>query len=615
MIALCALPVQLGAQVQITVPEDHWSMKAMEHFAEKGLAPGYRPDDFRGINEYTREDLAHAVAAVIAHYITNRNIFSLEDIQLLGRLRDEYEPELGRLGGTNFPQAVSPAAQSAIVPAGHWAYSTLAAFAARGLVAGYSESDFRGGRLFTRADMAKAASGLIASKRQHPDIFSKEDLRKISYIEVEFAKELAALEKAAPYVLSGRNVPYPSTANIFSAWGSSNVYASVKKSEKSNITNRLTYETKGKFLKTYFSGSIDNSYRSGADMDFGGGYSFELTKKLLELHSSMSTPETDAYALLGDVDNITFANGLTVGSAGVKGTFLSAPFGKRSRAVAAWGEDSGGDELWTLRIEKWAVPKFKWGIVYVNETNDAGDAIEAVGTDIVKKMTWGSLTCEYSDIIDSGSGLYIAAQRAGVDDVTLDMEYRYYRDFTLDHNNPPKYSGRSGSNGVDEKSIYGRIAWKNGRRWVHTISRDHVYNPLSGRKTNYYIGNEFRLNRAWTMAYGQEKEQGGGTGETEKSYRARWSPGGSQSVSLTWKRAADAGGPSSTSRIDYSRRLFGNAGKFLYSFSRRKSRGTRTNSSRFRLSNRINDSLTTTLSYDYSRNRAGSFDINIIWKF
>ena len=146
------------------------------------------------------------------------------------------------------------------------------------------------------------------------------------------------------------------------------------------------------------------------------------------------------------------------------------------------------------------------------------------------------------------------------------------------------------------------------------LNRDHAYSPAIGRKTNVYYALENKLSGDLMVAMSSEKERGGGT-EAEHGVKMRYLGFGDSKIFSSWKRSLRATGPSSTTRFDFSRPFFDGNGKFLYSFTRRKTWSKRTNSSTFRLSNRYGLGISAGISYSYSENTPSRFDTNLSWKF
>ena len=73
------------------------------------------------------------------------------------------------------------------VPAGHWAYQSVAKLAQAGVIEGYGDNTFRGDRNITRYEMAQMIAKAMA---KNPSGVTKADLDKLA---AEFRDELDAL--------------------------------------------------------------------------------------------------------------------------------------------------------------------------------------------------------------------------------------------------------------------------------------------------------------------------------------------------------------------------------------------------------------------------------------
>ena len=90
-------------------------------------------------------------------------------------------PAVAVILGIAFPlngQAANPFAD---VPAGHWAYESIAKLAAAGVVEGYGDDTFRGDRLMTRYEMAQIVAKALAKGAN------------VDRLSAEFAEELEGL--------------------------------------------------------------------------------------------------------------------------------------------------------------------------------------------------------------------------------------------------------------------------------------------------------------------------------------------------------------------------------------------------------------------------------------
>lgn len=77
------------------------------------------------------------------------------------------------------------------VPAGHWSYDAVAQLAARGVVSGYPDGEFKGAQVSTRYEMASAVARALA--KVDAEKASKQDLEMLKKLTMEFKDELDAL--------------------------------------------------------------------------------------------------------------------------------------------------------------------------------------------------------------------------------------------------------------------------------------------------------------------------------------------------------------------------------------------------------------------------------------
>ena len=595
------------SQVEIPLSESHWAYSAMSELADRGLAPGYEAVDFQGRTTYTREQMARAVVAVQDLMNIDPSKFSSEDTALLNGLKKEFAEELERLGELH--DTTTPSPDKTKVPVEHFSYKALQTLADHGLLPGMTGAMFQGGRVFTRTELASYTAQVMVTKQQKPGRFKEDDLQALAWLAQEFETELAGL----PGLSSGTTGGAP--RDMFVISGTGNLFIGVTKGDKASITNRLTFDGRGGRVRAYMSGTLDNTDRTGADIDFGHTYAFEVTKKLVGYHTNADDAASDSYLLMGNVNNIDVGSGLTVGAANVKGIYASMANVLGGRASAFWGDDTGGGEYMAARYENRSSQGRTWGVTATREENDTGAPLHAAGFDFSTISSSRRMDMEYTFISGAGRGLFMKYSDQLNSDLGLRMEYRNYRDFILEHNNPPKYLGRSGGDGENEKSAYVRLQWRHGRQWSYSLSRDHIYSPDIGRRTNVFFGQEYRPSQIWLMAWGWERERGGDAAEPERSVKLRYRGWRDAVLAGTWRRSIRTSGPSSTTRLDLSWPMFDDAGKIILSLTRRLSTSQRTNSYRLRFSGPLGGIHSASLSYDYSPLGTNKFDMNMTWKF
>jgi len=78
------------------------------------------------------------------------------------------------------------------VPLNHWAYDSVQSLAAKGVIVGYPDGTFGGGRTMTRYEFAEAVAKALAYV-EGMDFASAEDVAILEKLAIEFADELASL--------------------------------------------------------------------------------------------------------------------------------------------------------------------------------------------------------------------------------------------------------------------------------------------------------------------------------------------------------------------------------------------------------------------------------------
>lgn len=591
-------------QVEIPLSETHWAYRDLATLARDGLVPGFAPEDFDGRRQFTREDIARAITATRDAYTNSPASFSASHLALLKKLQKEFQNELEQLGDNRpLPDAeLSPA-----VPPSHWAYQAFETFAGNGLI-DVPAHRFEGGRIYSRAEMAELTRQLIAMEKKDSSKFTNLDARMLIYLQMEFRDELESHETVATSSAPGAQ-PAPWTIS-----GTGNLYIGVTKGNKSSIATRLTLNAVAPRLESYFAGDVDNSDRSGSDVDFGRAYTFDLSRKLVGWHSDKNDTQRDDYLLIGDVNNIDFDEGLVAGAMNVKGAYASAGSPGR-RSMILWGEDSSGREISGARYSRKMGADTRIAALILREYINTGDLKNSAAIHMNRSFSSRRLAVEFAKAQGAGHGVYTSWRRTYSDAFSALAEYRYYRDFTLDHNNPPRYLGRSGGNGENEKSMHVRLQWRMGGKWSFILSRDHIYSPLTGRKTNVFFAQEYKPDHSWVLAWSVEKERGNGQSESERAIRLRYSGFKETTLAGTWKRAVRPSGPSSTTRLDVTHPIMNHMGRLLFSFTRRKASSRRTHSYRMRVSRRMGAGNAVSVSYDYTGTATNRLDMNMTWKY
>jgi hypothetical protein len=78
------------------------------------------------------------------------------------------------------------------VPLNHWAYDSVQSLAAKGVIVGYPDGTFGGGKSLTRYEFAEATAKALAYV-EGMDFAAAEDVAILEKLAIEFADELASL--------------------------------------------------------------------------------------------------------------------------------------------------------------------------------------------------------------------------------------------------------------------------------------------------------------------------------------------------------------------------------------------------------------------------------------
>ena len=223
------------------------------------------------------------------------------------------------LGVTASAYAANPFSD---VPAGHWAYDSVAKLAAAGVVDGYTDGAFAGDKLITRYEMAQIVAKAMA-KGADCDKLAAEFADELDTLGVRVAK----LEKGADAVKIAGNIRYHYAANDGDLKGNANnlrsrIWINGQVNDDWSYTSMLEHnenfdndaaEETVKFQRAYVNGKLGgfkvqagrydnkimdgNIYHSrfdGVQLDYGKDVKVRLAY-------GKATPSTPAHATAGDV--------------------------------------------------------------------------------------------------------------------------------------------------------------------------------------------------------------------------------------------------------------------------------------------------------------------------
>ena len=303
------------------------------------------------------------------------------------------------------------------LPAGHWAYASVAKLAAAGVVDGYPDGTFKGDRTMTRYEMAQIVAKALAKGAIGAD----------DKLVGEFADELdnlgvrvAKLEKNADNVkitgnvrLSYKDSQYDSlgvdgahdarlrtrlflTGEVNDNWHYVSLLENNQRFAKSGIADHEGGDDGTAFDRAYLEGNIGKNVKITAGRwndtiaegnvydDRVDGIKAEFGKKvkLTAVYGKMAnTPSYMFGGATGAVADKYYRVGLggTFGGLGLEANYIKAD------QVTAMGQANDDDKIWTIGAN-YDINKFNIGAMYLKGSNDTIDALDGSQTGWVAKL-------------------------------------------------------------------------------------------------------------------------------------------------------------------------------------------------------------------------------------
>lgn len=324
------------------------------------------------------------------------------------------------------------------VPAGHWAYGSIAKLAAAGIVDGYGDGTYRGDRLMTRYEMAQIVARAMA-KGANVDRLASEFADELDSLGVRVDK----LEKKSDNVkitgegrfsyvdhtLKNKGTEDTRVAGDYGGalrsrlwftgavndnWNyvgmlqniqdfSNNVGDEGTSFQRAYLEGRLggAQVTAGRFNQTVVDGNLYDHRMDAVKVEYG-------SKVKVGAYYGRPTNEDDAY----DYQKVWGANA----AANLGGFGLTAGYDKFTNST----NDMENDGVWNVGA-KYDFGKASLGAIYMKSSIDAGDngtnkGIVVTGTilgaDAAKPGTWGL----WGKFYDQGRGTVIAHTMNGIYD-------------------------------------------------------------------------------------------------------------------------------------------------------------------------------------------------------
>lgn len=300
------------------------------------------------------------------------------------------------LGVTASAYAANPFSD---VPAGHWAYDSVAKLAAAGVVDGYGDATFGGDKLMTRYEMAQIVAKAMA-KGANVDKLAAEFADELDTLGVRVAN----LEKKADNVKIAGNVRYE-YGNRKGNLGKARV-----------AVNRLR-------TRLYVSGQINDDWtytgRIQNDQKFNNNKGDEGTS----LNQASVSGKLGGLAVTAGRTDLTLANGFLYDDTADQ---VAVSYGKdvKVKAYAGKPTDYGFDKVYGASIAT-NIGKLALSVGY-DKFKDANDNVTNVGDGNNGKDKDGNAKAGYNDIAyvagaDNGIWNVTAAYKMG--DVTLHGAY------------------------------------------------------------------------------------------------------------------------------------------------------------------------------------------------
>jgi len=344
------------------------------------------------------------------------------------------------------------------LPAGHWAYASVAKLAAAGVVDGYPDGTFKGDKTMTRYEMAQIVAKALAKGAIGAD----------DKLVGEFADELdnlgvrvAKLEKNADNVkitgnvrLSYADTQYNGmgtdgahdarlrtrlflTGEVNDNWHYVSLLENNQRFAKSGIADHEAGDDGTAFDRAYLEGNIGKNVKVTAGRwndtiaegnvydDRVDGIKAEFGKKvkLTAVYGKMANSQQNVFV---DAAGATADKYYRVGLGGKFGGLgLEANYIKADQ-VTSMGQGNADDKIWTIGAN-YDINKFNIGAMYLKGSNDEIDAVDGSQTGWVAKLGYAGAQASKPN----SWGLYAKYYNQGASTViahTMNGDYGKFND-------------------------------------------------------------------------------------------------------------------------------------------------------------------------------------------
>ena len=344
------------------------------------------------------------------------------------------------------------------LPAGHWAYASVAKLAAAGVVDGYPDGTFKGDKTMTRYEMAQIVAKALAKGAIGAD----------DKLVGEFADELdnlgvrvAKLEKNADNVkitgnvrLSYKDSQYNKlavdgahdarlrtrlflTGEVNDNWHYVSLLENNQRFAKSGAADHEAGDDGTAFDRAYLEGNIGKNVKVTAGRwndtiaegnvydDRVDGIKAEFGKKvkLTAVYGKMANSQQNVFV---DAAGATADKYYRVGLGGKFGGLgLEANYIKADQ-VTSMGQGNADDKIWTIGAN-YDINKFNIGAMYLKGSNDEIDAVDGSQTGWVAKLGYAGAQASKPN----SWGLYAKYYNQGASTViahTMNGDYGVFND-------------------------------------------------------------------------------------------------------------------------------------------------------------------------------------------
>ncbi|MFC1671709.1 hypothetical protein ACFL01_01105 [Planctomycetota bacterium] len=426
------------------VPRTHESYRILYRLASEGLITSRPGSDFKEGRLFTHAEMAAFTAEALSNVREHSITLSIRQCDDLEKLLQGFRTViLVEAVAASFPP-------EEVIPPRHWTYTVMYRLATGKLITSQTPFTFKGGRLFSRADMVDFIGEALGKVRDGTVRLTTAQAEDLQRLIDEFRAELLiagidttlppegelakAKEKKVPFVLNFTN-----TARIGFQEGKDN----------DTYSDRTELEITGDFYRIGVSTSMDGTIGLGDDEK-------ETDEKYLEFFGDMGDFRRGNIRL-GDVSNVSTGEGLIVGAIDVEGASGTIGYRDAFDVAATYGENDEGDAFLVASAAFMLPPGINAGVAYVTSNpedtankDDPEYDDSIIGGHLSYSLSRFDFFVEYADKVDRGQGTYASLAWRIRDGVELACERRDYKRFAYSYNNPPVYTGISGGDDEDE---------------------------------------------------------------------------------------------------------------------------------------------------------------------